>query len=483
MNLSRPDLFREASYLGGEWILAGSDHLAIHNPATGELLGRVPKLSSAQSKTAIAKANTAFQEYKNLTGKQRSSLLRRWADLMLVHKEDLAQIMTAEQGKPLAEARQEIDYAAAFLEWFAEEAKRIYGDTILPPKASQRISVIKQPIGVCAAITPWNFPSAMVTRKVGPALAAGCTVLLKPAPQTPFSALALCVLAEEAGFPPGVISVLTGDAEEIGNSLLQSEIVRKLSFTGSTPVGKKLMAAAAATVKKLSLELGGNAPFIVFEDADLDAAVAGALSSKFRNAGQTCVCANRFLVHASIHDKFVSMLSAAVSLMKTGSGFDESSQLGPLIDAKALGKVSRLVADAREKGANVIQGGDVHDAGRLFYMPTIITEISDDMAICDEEIFGPVVAIQRFSEEAEVVRIANNTAYGLAAYFYTNDLNRTIRVSEALEFGIVGVNEGAISTEVAPFGGVKESGFGKEGSKYGIEEYCEMKYICIGNVR
>jgi succinate-semialdehyde dehydrogenase/glutarate-semialdehyde dehydrogenase len=483
MNLSRPNLFREASYLGGEWIPAGQDNLAVHNPASGKLVGRVPKLSSAQTKTAIERADAAFHGYRNLTGKQRSGLLQRWADLMLVHREDLAQIMTAEQGKPLAEARAEIDYAAAYLEWFSEEAKRIYGDTIPAPKASQRISVIKQPIGVCAAITPWNFPSAMVTRKVGPALAAGCTVLLKPAPQTPFSALALCVLAEEAGFPPGVISVLTGDAEEIGNSLLESEIVRKLSFTGSTPVGKKLMAAAASTVKKLSLELGGNAPFIVFEDADLNAAVAGALASKFRNAGQTCVCANRFLVHASIHDEFVSMLSAAVAEIKTGSGVDEGSQLGPLIDAKALAKVSRLVADAREKGGNVIQGGHGHEAGALFYTPTIITEISDQMVICDEEIFGPVVAIQRFTEEAEAVRIANNTAYGLAAYFYTNDLNRTIRVSEALEFGIVGINEGAISTEVAPFGGVKESGFGKEGSKYGIDEYCEMKYICTGNVR
>jgi succinate-semialdehyde dehydrogenase/glutarate-semialdehyde dehydrogenase len=483
MNLSRPDLFREAAYLGGEWISAGSDHVAVHDPATGTLLGRVPRLSSAQTSKAIARASAAFEEYKDLTGKQRSSLLRRWADLMLLHKEDLAQIMTAEQGKPLAEARQEIDYAAAFLEWFAEEAKRIYGDTILAPKASQRISVIKQPIGVCAAITPWNFPSAMVTRKLGPALAAGCTVLLKPAPQTPFSALALCVLAEEAGFPPGAISVLTGDAEEIGHALLESEIVRKLSFTGSTPVGKKLMAAAAPTVKKLSLELGGNAPFIVFEDADPGAAVAGALASKFRNAGQTCVCANRFLVHASIHDEFVSMLSAAVAQMKTGNGFDEGSQLGPLIDARALAKVRRLVVDAREKGGKVVQGGHGHDAGQLFYMPTIITEITDEMAICDEEIFGPVVAIQRFSAEADAVRIANDTAYGLAAYFYTNDLNRTIRVSEALQFGIVGINEGAISTEVAPFGGVKESGFGKEGSRYGIEEYCEMKYICIGNVR
>ncbi|MGO4001483.1 NAD-dependent succinate-semialdehyde dehydrogenase [Pseudomonas fluorescens] len=482
MKLSRPDLFREAAYLAGRWVPAGSEGLAVHNPSTGELLGYVPYISAAETQEAIAKADSAFQSYKRLTGKERASLLRRWYELMIEHREDLAIIMTAEQGKPLAEARGEIDYAAAYLEWFAEEAKRVYGDTLLAPKSTQRISVIKQPVGVCAAITPWNFPSAMITRKVGPALAAGCTVVLKPAQQTPFSAIALCVLAEEAGFPPGTISVLTGKAAEIGSEMLASSRVRKLSFTGSTPVGKKLMAAAADTVKKLSLELGGNAPFIVFGDADIDAAVAGAMTSKFRNAGQTCVCANRFLVHNDCHEEFVSKLAAAVANLSTGDGFDPQSTIGPLIDEKAIEKVSSLVDEAREKGAQVRHGGHPHSAGKLFYTPTVLTEVTPEMSIFHEEIFGPVVIVQRFSDDAEAVRIANDTPYGLAAYFYTRNLNRALRVSEELEFGIVGINEGAISTEVAPFGGVKESGFGKEGSKYGLEEYLEKKYVCIGNV-
>ncbi|MDK3022652.1 NAD-dependent succinate-semialdehyde dehydrogenase [Cupriavidus taiwanensis] len=482
MKLSRPDLFRQAAYLAGTWVPAGTDGIDVLNPSTGARLGAVPKITASQTGQAIEQAQTAFHTFKRLTGKQRSAMLRRWYELMLQHAQDLATIMTAEQGKPLSEARAEIDYAAAYLEWFAEEAKRVYGDTILAPKASQRISVTKEAVGVCAAITPWNFPSAMVTRKIGPALAAGCTVVLKPAQQTPFSALALCVLAEEAGFPAGTISVLTGESASIGGELLANPSVRKLSFTGSTPVGKTLMAAAAGTVKKLSLELGGNAPFIVFEDADLDAAVAGAMLSKFRNAGQTCVCANRFLVHRDIHDAFVAKLAHAVAGMKMGDGFDPASQLGPLIDAKAIEKVSRLVDDAREAGAIVLQGGRHHQAGKHFYAPTVLTEVTSHMEISREEIFGPVVAVQRFSNEAEAVEIANATPYGLAAYFYTRDLNRTIRVSEALDFGIVGVNEGAVSTEVAPFGGVKESGFGKEGSKYGLEEYLEKKYVCVGNV-
>jgi succinate-semialdehyde dehydrogenase/glutarate-semialdehyde dehydrogenase len=482
MQLARPDLFRQAAYLGGQWLLAGDDGLSVLNPTTGELLGRVPALGAVQTRQAIELAETAFSDYRKLTGKARSALLRRWHDLVLAHREDLARIMTAEQGKPLAEARGEIDYAAAYLEWFAEEAKRVYGDTVPAPRASQRISVIRQPIGVCAAITPWNFPCAMITRKVAPALAAGCCVVLKPAPQTPFSALALCVLAEEAGFPPGTLSVLTGEATAIGGELMANSVVRKLSFTGSTAVGKHLMAAAALTVKKLSLELGGNAPFIVFDDADLDAAVAGAMASKFRNAGQTCVCANRFLVHAAVHEDFVARLSAAVAALRPGNGLDPASQIGPLIDRRALDKVSGLVESARRDGACVVLGGAGHDAGPLFYQPTVLTGVSPDMDISREEIFGPVVAVMSFTDEADAIRLANDTPYGLAAYFYTRDLNRAHRVSEALDYGIVGINEGAISTEVAPFGGVKESGFGKEGGRYGIDEYLDMKYICTGNV-
>lgn len=456
--------------------------MTVRNPSTGDAIGVVPYITAQQVRDAIASAESAFAAFKRLTGKDRSLLLRRWNDLILKHKEDLAVIMTTEQGKPLAEARGEVDYAAAYVEWYAEEAKRVEGDVLLAPKATQRISILKQPVGVCAAITPWNFPSAMITRKVAPALAAGCTVVLKPAPQTPFSAIALCVLAEEAGFPPGVISVLTGEAAEIGDELLANPIVRKLSFTGSTPVGKKLMAAAASSVKKLSLELGGNAPFIVFEDADLDAAVKGAMLSKFRNAGQTCVCANRFLVHESRHDEFVEKLGNAVALLRTGDGFDPASTIGPLIDEKAIAKVIGLVDDARSHGASVRQGGCRHDAGALFYTPTVLTDVTEAMKICNEEIFGPVVIVQRFSEDAQAIKMANATNYGLAAYFYTESLKRSIRVTEELEFGIVGVNEGAISTEVAPFGGVKESGFGKEGSRYGIEEYLEKKYVCVGNI-
>jgi succinate-semialdehyde dehydrogenase / glutarate-semialdehyde dehydrogenase len=482
IQLARPDLFREAAYLAGEWVGAGDAGVPVTNPSTGQVIGQVPRLSAEDTVEAIRRSEAAFRQYRGLTGKERGGILRRWAELMIVHREDLARILTAEQGKPLAEARGEIDYAASFLEWFAEEAKRTYGDTIPATKNTQRISVIKQPIGVCAAITPWNFPSAMVTRKVGPALAAGCSVIVKPAIQCPFSALAMCVLAEEAGLPKGLLSVLTGDAAVIGDALMESGTVRKLSFTGSTQVGKKLMAAAASTLKKLSLELGGNAPFIVFDDADLGIAVDGAMASKFRNAGQTCVCANRFLVHEAVYDEFVARLTERVKSMKVGDGFDSTSQLGPLIDSKAAAKVGRLVADAAERGARVIFGGHVHSAGPLFFVPTVVTDVTSGMEIGREEIFGPVVAVQRFSTEPEAIRIANDTPYGLAAYFYTRDLNRSLRVSEALEFGIVGVNEGMVSNEVAPFGGVKESGFGKEGSHYGIQEYCETKYVCVGNV-
>lgn len=483
LNLTRADLFREAAYVGGEWSSGTGDAWQeVNNPADGTLIGRVPKLTRAHVDAAIDAADKAFAEYRQWTGKARGAVLLRWAALMQEHKADLALIMTSEQGKPLGEAMGEIDYASSFLEWFGEEAKRVYGDTIPAPRGSQRITVIRQPVGVCAAITPWNFPSGMVTRKVSPALAAGCAVVLKPAPQTPFSALALCVLAEEAGLPKGVLSVVTGDAVEIGAALIESETVRKLSFTGSTAVGKKLMAACAASVKKVSLELGGNAPFIVFDDASIEQAVQGAIASKFRNAGQTCVCANRFFVQAGVHDAFVERLTQAVLGMRMGRGTDEGVTLGPLIDSAAFSKVERLVADARSKGAHVRTGGERHPAGNSFYAPTVITGVTDSMSITHEEIFGPVVSVTRFTDEAEAIALANATRYGLAAYFYTADLNRSIRVAEALDFGIVGINEGAISTEVAPFGGMKESGFGKEGSRYGIDEYSERKYVCVGNV-
>jgi succinate-semialdehyde dehydrogenase/glutarate-semialdehyde dehydrogenase len=483
LNLKNGALFREAAYLGGNWYTNTENWVEVFNPATGKVLGRVPDLNRAEVEHAIEIADQTFQEYRKWTGKERGAVLQKWAALMQENKVDLAKIMTAEQGKPLAEALGEIDYATTFLEWFGEEAKRVYGDTIPAPKQNQRITVIRQPIGVCAAITPWNFPSGMITRKVAPALAAGCTVVLKPAMQTPFSALALCELAEQAGLPRGALSVVTGDAIPIGAALTESETVRKLSFTGSTAVGKKIMAASAGTVKKLSLELGGNAPFIIFDDANLENAVAGAIASKFRNAGQTCVCANRFLVQENIHDAFVEAMKAAVGKMRVGDGTQEGVTLGPLIDQKAYNKVNELVSRAKAQGAVVAAGGEPHPSGPPFFVPTILTNASDEMDICQEEIFGPVVVISKFKDEAEAIAQANSTRYGLAAYAYTNDLNRSIRLSEELDFGIVGINEGAISTEVAPFGGVKESGFGKEGSKYGIDEYSERKYICVGNVK
>ncbi|CAG4899975.1 NAD-dependent succinate-semialdehyde dehydrogenase [Paraburkholderia gardini] len=483
MKLKDPELLREAAFVAGAWRPVRNDGDTVINPANGERVGEQPRLQRAEVEHAIQSAQAAFREWRQHTGKERAAVLRRWADLMLENADDLAQIMTAEQGKPLAEARGEIVYAASFLEWFGEEAKRGYGHTIPEPKRGQRIKVIKEPLGVCAAITPWNFPSAMVTRKVAPAIAAGCTVLLKPAPQTPFSALALCVLAQRAGLPAGVLSVVTGDARMIGEVFCSSHLIRKISFTGSTAVGKSLMANAAGTLKKLSLELGGNAPFIVFDDADLDAAVAGALASKFRNAGQTCVCVNRFFVQRGVHDEFVARLKAAVATFRVGDGCADGTTIGPLVNGAAVDKVTRLVADALDAGARaelaVAATGAPGESGS-FYPPTILTQVQPSMRIAQEEIFGPVAAITRFETEEEAVALANDTRYGLAAYVYTQNVHRCHRLERGLEYGIIGVNEGLISTEVAPFGGIKESGFGKEGSFYGLDEYLDSKYICHG---
>ncbi|MCY1263846.1 Glutarate-semialdehyde dehydrogenase DavD [compost metagenome] len=483
LGLKDPELFRQQCYLNGEWIDADDGTvLSVNNPATGELVGTVPRMLAAETARAIHSANRALRSWSKKTAKDRAQILRRWYELMLIHQDDLALLMTLEQGKPLSESRGEISYAASFLEWFAEEAKRVYGDTIPGHQPDKRIVVLKQPIGVCAAITPWNFPAAMITRKVGPALAAGCTMVLKPASQTPFSALALCVLAERAGVPPGVLSCITGSASAIGGELTANPIVRKLSFTGSTEIGKVLLAQCAATVKKASMELGGNAPFIVFDDADIEAAVKGALASKFRNAGQTCVCANRLLVQDGIYDRFVSRLAEEVSKMVVGDGRQSDTTIGPLIDLAAAKKVMEHVTDAVSRGASVVVGGDYHARGGSFFMPTVLANATRDMLIFSEETFGPVAPIFRFQTEEEAIEMANDTPFGLASYFYGRDIGRIWRVSEALEYGIVGVNEGLISTEVAPFGGVKESGLGREGSKYGIEDYLEVKYVCMGGV-
>ncbi len=482
MNLKDLTLFRSEAFLAGEWSTFTADVQQIFNPANGELVGSVPNVTLEQVEQSIDKAASAFRTWREYTGKERSLILRRWADLMLENIDDLARIMTLEQGKPLAEARGEIAYAARFMEWFGEEAKRAYGHTIPEPSRGQRIVIIKEPLGVCAAITPWNFPSAMVTRKVAPALAAGCSVLLKPAPQTPFSALALCVLAERAGLPRGVLSVLTGNASLIGKALCESVKIRKISFTGSTAVGKVLMAQASGTVKKLSLELGGNAPFIVFDDADLDATVTGAMASKFRNAGQTCVCVNRFFVQRAVHDKFLEKLTPAVAQMKVGPGTEEGVMIGPLVSRQAVTKVEQLVSEAVKMGARVLLGAPVKQESEYFYPPTVLTGVTPQMRIAQEEIFGPVVAVTIFDTESEAVEMANATRYGLAAYAYTRDLNRSHRLTRALEYGIIGINEGMISTEVAPFGGMKESGFGKEGSFYGLDEYLDSKYVCYGGV-
>ena len=481
MLLRDPTLFRQQSYVAGSWIDA--DHGAVStiaNPATGASLGQVPELGAAETRRAIEAAHAAGPGWRGLTAQVRALILRRWFNLLLEHQEDLATLMTSEQGKPLAEARGEILYAASFLDWFAEEGRRVYGDVIPAHQPDKRILTFKEPVGVCAAITPWNFPAAMITRKAGAALAAGCTMVVKPAPQTPFSALALAVLAERAGLPAGVLNIVTGPAQAIGDEILDHPLVRKLSFTGSTRTGKYLMQRCAGTLKRLSLELGGNAPFIVFDDADLEAAVAGALVSKYRNSGQTCVCANRFLVQDGIYDAFAARLTAAVlEQLKVGNGLESGVMQGPLIDAAALAKVERQVADAVSKGATVLTGGQRHALGGTFYQPTVLSGMTAEMQAAREETFGPVAPLFRFKTDEDAVRLANDTEFGLAAYFYSRDLGRVFRLAEALQYGMIGVNTGLISTEVAPFGGVKESGFGREGSKYGIEEYLDIKYLCI----
>ena len=476
-------LFHEASYIDGRWVgEAGGSRIEVDDPATGMVIGTVPRLGARETRQAIDAASRAFLEWRRRTAKERAVVLRRWFDLMMANQEDLARLLTTEQGKPLAESRAEVAYAASFLEWFGEEAKRIYGDTIPPHQADKRIVVIKQPIGVVGCITPWNFPLAMITRKAGPALAAGCTVVLKPASQTPFSALALADLAARAGVPPGALNVITGSAQEIGAELTSNPIVRKISFTGSTATGKVLMAQAAGTVKKLSLELGGNAPLIVFDDADLDAAVEGAMQSKYRNTGQTCVCVNRILVQDGVYDAFASKLAAAVGRLRPAPGLEDGANQGPLIDDAAVRKVEEHVADARQRGARTIAGGNRHARGGRFFEPTVLVDATPDMLVAREETFGPVAALFRFTTEAEAIAMANDTEFGLAAYFYGRDVGRVWRVAEALESGIVGINTGLISTEVAPFGGVKESGIGREGSRYGIDEFVEIKYLCFGGI-
>ncbi len=481
LKLRDPSLLRGQCFIAGEWRDADQGQVIdVGNPADGTTVASVPKMGRTETRRAIAAAEAALPAWRGLAGKERAAILRKWFDLLMQNQDDLAAIMTAEQGKPFPEAKGEIAYAASYIEWFGEEAKRVYGDTIPAPTADRRIVVIKQPIGVCAAITPWNFPAAMITRKVGPALAAGCTMVIKPASQTPLSALALCVLAERAGVPKGVLSCVTGSASDIGAELTSNPTVRKLSFTGSTEIGKVLMAQCAQTVKRTSMELGGNAPFIVFDDADVEAAVKGATASKYRNAGQTCVCANRFLVQSGIHDAFVKRLAEVVSGLKVGDGFGENVQIGPLIDEKAVAKVEELLSDAVGRGGRVITGGKRHSLGHSFFEPTVVADVSPDAQIFAEEIFGPVAPVFRFDTEEEAIRLANDTQYGLAAYFYGRDIARVWRVAEALEYGIVGINEGLISTEVAPFGGVKESGNGREGSKYGMDDYLEIKYMCMG---
>src|SRR5437868_1062591 len=475
-------LFRQACYIDGAWTSASGAAIEVDNPATGEIIGAVPKLGGAETRTAIEAAARAFPAWRKKTGKERAAIMRRWFDLMMANQADLALLMTTEQGKPLAESRGEVAYAASFLEWFGEEAKRVYGDTIPGHQPDKRIVVTKEPIGVVACITPWNFPLAMITRKAGPAIAAGCTVVLKPASQTPFSALALAELSERAGVPKGVFNVITGSATDIGAELTSNPTVRKLSFTGSTAVGKSLMAQCASTLKKVSLELGGNAPFIVFDDADLDAAVEGAIASKYRNSGQTCVCANRLLVQDRVYDAFAEKLTEAVKTLKPAPGVEPGSTQGPLIDDRAVEKVEHHINDALTKGARLVVGGHRHALGGRFFEPTVLTNVTSDMILAHEETFGPVAPLFRFASDEEAIRLANDTEFGLAAYFYGRDVARVWRSAEALEYGMVGINTGIISTEVAPFGGMKESGLGREGSKYGLEEFLEIKYLCLGGI-
>ena len=473
-------LLRNQCYIAGEWVDADSGQtIAVTNPATGEALGSVPLCGAEETRRAIAAAEAAFPAWRARTAKDRAAVLRKWFDLIMANQEELARILTMEQGKSLAEARGEIAYGASFIEWFAEEGKRLYGDVIPGHMADKRIVVLKQPIGVTAAITPWNFPNAMITRKAGPALAAGCPMVIKPAAQTPYSALALAVLAEEAGIPGGILSVVTGSASAIGGEMTANPTVRKLSFTGSTEIGKLLMRQSADTIKKLSLELGGNAPFIVFDDADVDAAVAGAMASKYRNSGQTCVCSNRLYVQAGVYDEFVSKLSAAASALKVGNGLEAGTEQGPLIDANAVAKVEEHVADALAKGATLLAGGKPHALGGTFFEPTVLANVTQDMLVAREETFGPLAPVVRFETEEQAIAMANDTEFGLASYFYSTNLSRVWRVAEAIESGMVCINSGILSTEVAPFGGVKQSGLGREGSKYGIDEYVEMKYLCI----
>lgn len=481
--LKDPSLLRQQSFIDGQWADAdGGQRLDVVNPATGEVIASVAHCGEAEALRAVEAAERALHDWRETTAAERSRILRRWFDLMLAHRDDLAVLLTAEQGKPLAEAKGEIAYAASYLEWFAEEGKRAYGEVIPSPFKDRQILVVKEPVGVCAAITPWNFPSAMITRKVGPALAAGCTMVLKPAEQTPLSALALAELSVRAGVPAGVFSVVTGDAPVIGGVLTSSPIVRKLTFTGSTPVGRLLMRQCAGTVKKMSLELGGNAPFIVFDDADVDAAVAGAVASKYRNAGQTCVCSNRFLVQDGIYDSFAAQLAQAVRKLKVGAGTDEGVTQGPLIDESAIKKVEFLVKDALDKGARVVTGGHRHELGGTWYEPTVLADVTNAMDMAREEIFGPVAPLFRFKTEEEAIGLANDTEFGLASYLFSKDHARIWRVARKLEYGMVGINTGLISTEVAPFGGVKSSGVGREGSRHGLDDYMETKYLALAGL-
>jgi succinate-semialdehyde dehydrogenase / glutarate-semialdehyde dehydrogenase len=481
--LRDPELFRQQAYLSGHWCDADSGATtAVNNPATGDVLGTVPTMGADETRRAIADAKKAWTNWRRRTAKERSVILREWHDLMLANVDDLGMLMTAEQGKPLAESKGEIAYAAGFIEWFAEEGKRIYGDTIPSPWTDRRVVVIKEPIGICAAVTPWNFPAAMITRKAGPALAAGCPMIVKPAMATPFSALALAVLAERAGVPPGVFTVLTGSSRAIGGEMTSNPDVRKVTFTGSTEVGRTLMRQSAETIKKLSLELGGNAPFIVFNDADLDAAVVGAIASKYRNTGQTCVCVNRIYVQSGVYDQFAEKLVKAVEGLKVGNGFDPEVTQGPLIDYAAVEKVEEHIQDAVSRGARVLTGGQRHTLGGTYFQPTVLANVPADATVAREETFGPLAPLFRFETDDEALQLANDTEFGLASYFYSRDIGRVWRVAEGLESGMVGINTGMLSTEVAPFGGVKQSGLGREGSKYGIEEFLEMKYLCFGGI-